>query len=188
VLIRARFGICRALIDVQKKYQHCFKETNKMKIKNGYIIIGLVIALAFFFELAAHADEVDHATVITFTQPIQIPGKVLPRGSYLFKLTDTESTQHAVQIFSADQAVAYGTFLTNVAELREPANDTELTLAEPEAGGPRVLLKWFYPGSDFGNEFVYSKQAEKQLAQDRQEIILANQAPVSNSENTGAGN
>jgi hypothetical protein len=173
----------------------CRRNTNtvsrrqkKMKIKNGYIIVGLVIALAFFFELAAHADEVDHATVITFTQPIQVPGQVLPRGSYLFKLTDIESTQHAVQIFSADQAVAYGTFLTNVAELREPANDTELTLAEPGAGGPPVLLKWFYPGSDSGNEFVYSKQAEKQLAQDRQEIILANQAPVSNSENTGAGN
>jgi hypothetical protein len=159
-----------------------------MKINKGYIIVGLVIALALFFELAAHADEVDHATVITFTQPIQIPGQVLPKGSYLFKLTDTESMQHVVQIFSSDQTVPYGTFLTSSTNLQEPANDTELTFAEPEAGGSAVLLKWFYPGSVTGNEFVYSKQTEKQLAQDRQETIVVNQAPGSNSESTGAGN
>jgi hypothetical protein len=46
--MRARFGICRALINVQKKYQHCFKETNKMKIKNGYIIIGFGHRSCFF--------------------------------------------------------------------------------------------------------------------------------------------
>jgi hypothetical protein len=159
-----------------------------MKINKGYIIVGLVIALALFFELAAHADEVDHATVITFTQPIQIPGQVLPAGRYVFKLIDTDLTQHAVQILSSDQAVLYGTFLTSGAVLQEPADNTELTFAEPGAGGPPVLLKWFYLGSDIGNEFVYSKQTEKQLAQDRQETIVANQAPVSNSESTGAGN
>lgn len=159
-----------------------------MKINRGYIVVGLIIAFTLFFELAAHADEVDHATVITFAQPIRIPEQVLPKGSYLFKLIDTESTQRSVQIFSADQAVLYGTFLTSITELQEPTDDTEFTFAVPEAGGQPVLLKWFYPGSDIGNEFVYSRQTEKQLVQDRSETIVANQTSVANSESTAAGN
>ena len=35
-------------------------------------------------------------------------------------------------------------------------------------------MKWFYPGNTIGHEFVYSKHEEQQLAQDRQQTILAN--------------
>ena len=159
-----------------------------MKINKGYIVVGLIIAFTLIFELAAHADEFDHAAKITFTQPVQIPGQVLPTGTYLFELADHGTETHVVQIFSSDRSVLYGTFLTSSTELQEPANDVEVTFAESEAGAPPVLLKWFYPGSEIGNDFVYSKQTEKQLAQDKLETIVAKQAPMSRSETTGAGN
>jgi len=159
-----------------------------MKINKGYIVVGLIIAFTLIFELAAHADEFDHATKITFTQPVQIPGQVLPTGTYLFELADHGTETHVVQIFSSDRSVLYGTFLTSSTELQEPANDVEVTFAESEAGAPPVLLKWFYPGSEIGNDFVYSKQTEKQLAQDKLETIVVKQAPMSRSETTGAGN
>ncbi len=159
-----------------------------MKINKGYIVIGLIIAFTLIVELAAHADEFDHATVITFTQPVRIPGQVLPTGTYLFELGDHGTENNVVQIFSSDRTVLYGTFLTSSTELQDPASDVELTFAQPEAGGPPVLLKWFYPGSEIGNEFVYSKQTEKQLAQDKRETVVANQAPMSRPETIGAGN
>jgi|SRR5579863_4030383 hypothetical protein len=159
-----------------------------MKINKGYIAVGLIIAFTLIFELAAHADESDHASKITLNQSVRIPGQVLPAGSYLFKLIDTDSTEHVVQIFSANQDVLYGTFLTSSTELQEPASDIELTFAEPESGGLPVLLKWFYPGDEIGNEFVYSKQTEKQIAQDRLQNVLANQTSMSNSGTEGAGN
>ena len=159
-----------------------------MKINKGYIVVGLIIAFTLIFELAAHADEFDHATKITFTQPVQIPGQVLPTGTYLFELADHGTETRVVQIFSSDRSVLYGTFLTSSTELQEPANDVEVTFAESEAGAPPVLLKWFYPGSEIGNDFVYSKQTEKQLAQDKLETIVVKQAPMSRSETTGAGN
>jgi hypothetical protein len=174
--------------NMKSQYHYCLKEINKMKINTGYIIVGLIIAFTMFFELAAHADEIDHATKITFRQPVQVPGQVLPAGSYLFLLTDTESTEHVVQILSSDRSVLYGTFLTSAAELQEPAGDTEFTFAEPESGGVPVLLKWFYPGQNTGNEFVYSKQAEKELAQDRLQTVVVNQARMSYSGTAGAGN
>jgi hypothetical protein len=60
-----------------------------MKIQKTYIIIGLIIAFAAFFELTAHADELDQTTILTFSQPVEIPGQVLPAGTYVLKLAST---------------------------------------------------------------------------------------------------
>lgn len=159
-----------------------------MKINKGYIAIGLIIAFTLFFELAAHADESDESTFITFSAPVQIPGRVLPAGTYLFELADHGAESNVVQVFNSDRTVLYGIFLTIATERHEPTDNTAVTLAEPEAGGTPALLKWFYPGNDTGNEFVYSKQTEKEIARDSQHTILAGQTPTSNSDNTGAGN
>jgi hypothetical protein len=159
-----------------------------MKINKGYIAVGLIIAFSLFFELAAHADESDEATTITFSQPIQIPGQVLPAGTYLFKLADSNSNQNIVQVFNADRTVLYATLQTIATERQEPTGHTVVALAEQGAGQPDVLLKWFYPGREIGNEFVYPGQKEKELAQDKQQTIVANHPTVSNSDTTGAGN
>jgi hypothetical protein len=159
-----------------------------MRINKGYIAVGLVIAFALFFEFAAHADETDQATTLTFSQPVQIPGRVLPAGTYFFKLANTDSDLNVVQIFSTDQRVLYGTFQTIATERQDPASDTVVAFAEQGAGQPDVLLKWFYPGRETGNEFIYPKRTEKQLAQDKQQIVVANQPMLSISGAAGAGN
>ena len=159
-----------------------------MNINKGYIAVGLVIAFALFFELGAHADESDEATFMSFSAPVQVPGQVLPAGTYLFELADHGSEPNVVQVFSADRTVLYGTFLTAATERQDPTDDTTVTLADPESGGTPVLVKWFYPGREIGNEFLYSKQTEKELARDRQQTIVARQAPSSNSDTTRAGN
>src|SRR6266851_2494891 len=159
-----------------------------MKINKGYIVVGLIIAFSLFFELAAHADESDQSTTITFSQPIQIPGQVLPAGAYLFKLEDSNSNQNIVQVFNANGTVLYATLQTIATERQEPTGHTMVALAEQGAGQPDALLKWFYPGRETGNEFVYPTQKEKELAQDKQLTIVANHPTVSNSDTSGAGN
>ena len=159
-----------------------------MKINKSYIVVGLMIAFALIFELVAHADTGDQLSVITFSDPIQIPGQVLPAGTYLFKLANSDSDRNIVQVFNADRTVLYATLQTITAQRQEPTDDTAVTFAEQGAGKPEVLLKWFYPGRETGNEFLYSKEKEKELAQDRQQTIVANQRPVPDSDTTGAGN
>ena len=159
-----------------------------MKIQKGYVIVGLVIAFALFFELAAHADESDLNTTITFSEPIQIPGQVLPAGTYVFRLADPHDSQNVVEIFNSDRTDLYATVQTVTAERVQPTDDTAVTLAKQGSGKPDALLKWFYPGRQVGNEFVYSKQEEKTLAQDSQQTIVANQHTAPNSEISGAGN
>jgi hypothetical protein len=121
---------------------------NQMKINKGYIILGLMIALTLFFELTAHAEPLDQTTKLTFSEPIQIPGEVLPAGPYLFRLADTDSGQHIVQIFNADGAVPYATVLAIATERPYPTGDTAITLAEQGTGNRKpgcpseVVLSW----------------------------------------------
>jgi hypothetical protein len=159
-----------------------------MKINKSYVIVGLIIAFTLIFELVAHADPWDQASKITFSEPIQIPGQVLPAGTYLFKLANSDSNRSIVQIFNSEQTVLYATLQTIATQGQEPTGDTAITFAEQGAGKPEVLLKWFYPGRETGNEFLYSKEEEKELAQDRRQTIVANQHTVPDSDTTGAGN
>src|SRR6266849_8283772 len=158
-----------------------------MKIHKGYIIVGLIIAFALFFELAAHADESDLNPTITFNEPIQIPGQVLAAGTYVFRLADPNGTRNVVQIFNSDRTVLYATLQTVTAQRQQPTGDTAVTLAKQGPRKPDALLKWFYPGRETGNEFVYPKQEEKALARDTQQTIVANQNTLPNSETSGAG-
>lgn len=159
-----------------------------MKIHNTYIIIGLIIAFAAFFELSAHADELNQTSTLTFSQPIEVPGRVLPAGTYVFRLASSNSNLDLVQIFNADQTHLYGTFETVSAERRTSTADTVVSLAQQGSGNPDALVKWFYPGLLTGHEFVYSKTEERDIAHDRQQVVEANQPSMSNSQPAGVGN
>jgi hypothetical protein len=155
-----------------------------MKIHKNYIAVGMIVAFALFFEIAAHADLGDQATEITFNQPIQVPGQVLPAGTYLFKLFNGDNLD-VVQIFNSHRTHLYATLETIPSESRKVPDDTTVTLVEQEAGQPDVLLTWFYPGNETGHEFIYSNQLEKQIAQDKQQNVIANQ-PAATSEAGGS--
>jgi hypothetical protein len=148
-----------------------------MEINKSYFLIGLIIATVLFFEVAAHADEWDFTTKLTFSQPVEIPGQVLPAGTYLFRLVDS-SDRHIVQVFNSDRKVL-ATLMAVPTERQQPTGESVVTFAEQGAGRPEALLKWFYPGETTGNELVYPKQEEKQLAQDRQQTVFAKDAPES---------
>jgi len=158
-----------------------------MKIRKLYIAIGLMIAFTLFFELAAHADEYDQTTTLTFSEPIQIPGQVLPAGRYVFKLAN-DSDRNIVLIFNADRTVLYATLPTIRTERPQPVGDTVVALADQGAGQPSALVKWFYPGKNTGHEFVYAGPQETELAQDRQRTIVAHQPTNANPDTSGAGN
>ena len=45
-----------------------------------------------------------------------------------------------------------------------PTGDTVVKFAERSGDNPEALKAWFYPGDNFGQEFVYPKQRAVQLA------------------------
>ena len=142
-------------------------------------MIAFVVAFVLFFEVSAHADMSDQATQITFSQTVQIPGQVLPAGTYWFLLANISEQQDVVQIYNSDRSKLYATLETASIERQEATDGTEMKLAEQESSKPDALVAWFYPGETIGHEFLYSKGQEKQLAQDSQQTVMA--TPSSNN-------
>ena len=146
-----------------------------MKLHKTYIMLGLVIAFALFFGIIARADEANEQIKVTFGKAVQIPGQVLPAGTYTFQLADPDTGSNLVQIFNADRSVLYATLQTVSAERAKATSDVTLTVAASQSEKPDFLLGWFCPGSLTGHELVYSKQQEKELARARQETFVGSE-------------
>ncbi len=124
------------------------------------------------------ADDWNRKTVVTFSGPVEIPGvhltgfAVLPAGTYVFKILDSQSDRHIVQIFSKDEKTIYATILA-IPNYRLKATDkTVITFNERPAGQPEALRAWFYPGSNSGEEFVYPKEKAVALAKTTNTPVL----------------
>jgi hypothetical protein len=154
-----------------------------MKIHKLYIALGMMIAFVLFFEFAAHADEANEQTRLTFSAPVQIPGQVLPAGTYTFQQVNNDDLD-LIQIFNADSTALLATVQTVSTDRMQATGDTAITLAEPESGNPPLLVKWFYPGRLTGHEFVYPKEQEHEIAQARQETFVGSKSMPS-SETAG---
>jgi hypothetical protein len=119
----------------------------------------LLAGIGLFSRMApiALADELDQKIMFTFSGPVQIPGQVLQAGTYEFKLASSDSDRNIVQVFSGDEKHLYGNFLSIADERLRPAGKPIITFDEGTAGAPEAVKAWFYPGDDFGHEFVYPK-------------------------------
>ena len=152
-------------------YQIKVKEKNKLMhhFKVVTSISCLAIA-AIVLAPAAKADDWNRKTTITFSSPVEIPAVhlagwgVLPAGTYVFKILDSLSDRHIVQIFNKDETIIYATILA-IPNYRLKATDkTVVTFRERAAGEPEALRAWFYPGRNWGEEFVYPKAKAMTLA------------------------
>jgi hypothetical protein len=120
------------------------------------IFTGMIclMLLGIFSVPKSRADESDKKTIVTVNQPIQVPGKVLPAGTYVFKLLDSND-RTLVAIFNADETQLI-TMVQGIPDSRmQTSDDTILHLEERPSGQPEALKAWFYPGDDSGVEFVY---------------------------------
>src|ERR1700686_206151 len=98
-----------------------------MTTKKTFITLGL--ALAFVIMLpSARADEIDQASKLTFNQSVQIPGRVLPAGTYWFVLADINS-RNIVQVFSSDRLTLLASILTIDAQRQNTIEHTAMTFA-----------------------------------------------------------
>src|ERR1700680_419014 len=113
---------------------------------------------------SAMADQWNKKTVITFDAPVEIPGKVLPAGTYVFILYDSQADRHIVQVWNEDRTKLLATGLAIPNSKLEPAGKTILRFEERSGDEPQALRAWFYPGDNFGQEFVYPKTRATQLA------------------------
>ncbi|MCU1386129.1 MAG: hypothetical protein JWL71_4826 [Acidobacteria bacterium] len=113
------------------------------------------VVLLVLISRSARADEWDQLMVFTFSAPVEIPGVVLPAGTYQFKLADPLSDRSVITVLSADGSRVYAT-IAAVAERRTtPTDDPVVTLEARSKGSPQAIDTIFYPGEAIGLEFLY---------------------------------
>jgi len=132
-------------------------------------VLGMAF-LAAAFSPRAKADEHDKKTTFTFSMPVEIPPvyvtgmRVLPAGTYVFKLVNSSSNRNIVQIFNADETQIYATILAIPNYRLQVKDRTVITFNEGIAGKPESLRAWFFPADNWGQEFVYPKARAAELA------------------------
>lgn len=142
-----------------------------MNLRKMFAAFGFVLTFLLLLPVA-RASETDQATKITFDHAVQIPGRVLPAGTYWFLLPDDVSKHNTVYIYNSDRTVRFATLLTAFVERKNPTDNTKITFAEGDPMHPEAILAWFYPGRTVGHEFLYSKQEGKELALDKRETVV----------------
>jgi len=123
------------------------------KWKVGVLLLGAFL-LCVAFTPRSKADSWNHKTIVTFGDSVEIPGQILPAGTYVFKLMDS-SDRHIVQIWTGDEQELIATVHSIPNQRMRPAEDTLFTFDERPSDSPQALHTWFYPGATIGEEFVY---------------------------------
>ena len=143
-----------------------------MNTRKTFITLGLALASVIMLP-AARADDYNQAIKLTFNQSVQIPGRVLPAGTYWFVLEDLISNREVVEVLNSDRSIRYATIETIAMERPGPNEKTTMVFAERGAMQPEAIVSWVYPGRNFGHQFVYPKPEEQELARDKQQAIAA---------------
>ena len=139
-----------------------------MKRRHSYsIFFGrcVLAAAALAASLSVvRADTWDKKTTVSFSQPVEVPGYILQPGKYVMKLVDSQSDRHIVQFMNERQNHVYASTIAVPAYRTQVTDRTVITFYEAAAGQPEPIRNWYYPGDNFGQEFVYPKEHLRDIA------------------------
>jgi hypothetical protein len=136
--------------------------------------------------LSATAQDfnTNERTYLTFSSAVELPGVTLQPGTYLFRLADSQSNRHIVQVFSQDEKQVHATILAVPAERLEVTGETVVTFRETGEAAMPAVQYWYYPGDRIGHEFVYPKDQAMRIAQRTGQNVLSMEGDVASSGTT----
>jgi hypothetical protein len=112
-------------------------------------------------------------------QSFEVPGKVLqPNTRYVMKLHDLYQNRNVVQVLTDDEKHLLTQFIAINSERLEPVDKTTFTFIETQAGFPKPIREWFYPGRNIGLEFVYPKEQALEIAQHALQPVLTTETAI----------
>lgn len=132
-----------------------------MNSRFTFVLLNLfAVFFASILVPIAHADQWNKETVVTFSNPVEVPGKVLPAGTYVFKIANSQDRQ-VVQIFTQNPRRVLAT-IEAIPDYRVQTTDKPvISFEERPSGQPEALRSWFYPGENYGVHFVYPESTRE---------------------------
>jgi hypothetical protein len=173
--------ICEAKLNSQRKAAREESQNHPAAIKKGAVMkksaairnfVTVTFLFAFLIVLpVVRADEWNQATLFTFSQPVQIPGQVLPAGTYLFELVNSFNHE-IVRISSADRTNVIAVIQARPTQQKGLSGKAAIVLAERGVSQPEAIVAWSYPGRVEGHQFLYPKQVQEEVAKDKQDTFV----------------
>jgi hypothetical protein len=128
-----------------------------MRIIKLVQLTACAILLGAILGAGAKADQWNRKTVATFSDSVEIPGQVLPAGTYVFKLLDSTADRNIVEVWNSDETQILATLRT-IPEVRtETPGRVIFEFAERSGDSPMAIRSWFFPGQNTGRDFVYPR-------------------------------
>lgn len=103
------------------------------------------------------ADPLYKRTEVTFSAPVEIPGMVLPAGTYVMKLLDPYMERNVVRFYNKQENHMYAMAFAIPDYRLVPTDHTVITFEERAHNSPQAIKEWFPAGDNWGEEFVYPK-------------------------------
>jgi hypothetical protein len=139
-------------------------------------LLSLVCASALLTAATAgfaSAQNFNRTTKVTFSAPVELPTMTLPAGTYTFRLTDSTSDRHVVQVFDADGTKLVTMLHAIPAKRLETSEETVITFRETPALATPPIRFWYYPNDQMGQEFAYPRERAQAIANAIGEPVLA---------------
>ena len=117
----------------------------------GVVLLGVLATSV----MGAFADN-RRTTYFTFSRAVQMPGVVLPAGTYIFEVANHEGTGDIVRVLSRDRKNVHLMKFTRFV-YRAQSGDLKATisLGESPAGNPPPVKTWYPQYETRGREFIY---------------------------------
>ncbi|OFV94227.1 MAG: hypothetical protein A3F68_08445 [Acidobacteria bacterium RIFCSPLOWO2_12_FULL_54_10] len=116
----------------------------------GLMLLGLCLVPN------SSASAMDKKTILTFSQPVQIPGAVLESGTYVVKRVDW-GNPNILRFWNHDETKIHATLMAIPVERSRPSENVEVTFYETRGSTPPAVRDIFYPGEITGEQFLYPK-------------------------------
>ena len=101
------------------------------------------------------ASEWDKSTIMTFNAPVEVPGRVLLPGTYVFETLPED--RNVVLIFDRDSNKLEEITFTIPTYASTVPSKPRVVFEERAANAPQAIKAWFYPGDATGFEFIYPR-------------------------------
>ena len=142
-------------------------------------IIAAALLVTFAASHAsAQATTASKQMFLTFSSTVQVPGAMLPKGTYMFRIADPDS-QRIWQVLDKSQHHVLAQFFfvrtadRTMAEMSAAHGKPVVRFHESASGVPPAIRIVYYPADMAGAEFLYPKEQATQFAGTTHEATVA---------------
>ena len=131
--------------------------------KSGWLLGMVCLMMASVAGTAVRADDPAQQATVTIQSPEQVPGSVLPAGTYMFKKTGAQSGWVIVQIYSKDGSALVTTILA-YPNAKVASNGQNFVVYPANGSGSIPAMEGIvFTGDSTVQQFAYPRAAADQI-------------------------